>query len=202
MPKRPREPSCSSSSGELHVAKHARLDHDDLPLLPALNLPLGAAAGAISAAAVVGGGRQLSRVTLADLLLLGGRSLVLVFLPMAFACSDEAHQLHARYAEFRARSAELAIVTGDSEYALLHWASSLGLTLPLLSDLTRSLASTLQCPIDSHTKCTLHSVYVIDHHHAVRHISHATDAALFVAADIDAALAVAQALLSHQRVSE
>lgn len=73
---------------------------------------------------------------------LGGKSIVLLFVPMAFTgvCTTELCEISGGLNEFEALNAKVFAISGDNPFAQEAWAKKEGITLPLLSDYEHNVA--------------------------------------------------------------
>jgi peroxiredoxin 2/4 len=161
-------------------------------------LRVGQAAPDFSATAVIGESFKPIRLSTYR-----GRYVVLFFYPLdfTFVCPTEVMAFSDRYSEFKQLGAEVLGVSVDSQYAHLAWiqtdrkSGGVGLlNYPLVSDLTRQIASAYQV-LDPKLGAALRALFIIDRDGVLQH---ATINNLDFGRSVDETLRVLQAIQQVQ----
>jgi mycoredoxin-dependent peroxiredoxin len=100
----------------------------------------------------------------------GKKNVVLVFYPLDFSsvCSIQLPQYGSRKADFEKLGAEVIGINRDSVYAHKAWAKEFGIDVPLLADMTNSVAKDYGVDLPERGM-SKRAVFVIDKAGVVRH---------------------------------
>jgi peroxiredoxin (alkyl hydroperoxide reductase subunit C) len=137
---------------------------------------------------------------------LRGSYVILYFYPLdfTFVCPTELHAFQERLQEFEARNTKVIACSVDSEFSHLAWlkiprsmGGIQGVTYPILSDLNRSIAESYQ--VLNPDGVAYRGLYLIDRSGTIRH-QLVND--LSLGRNVDEALRILDALITHEQVGE